>query len=1175
MPSLHRFLYIPSSLFVVVLALIIAMFSTGLSLPAQGQQPFREFVDSRTGIKLSLPPELLARQTTTQRGTNWSTSDKSINLDTLAFGEDRSLRRIYDILKGIRGRRFEQDRWSEVGFTIAGRDQDGSRFHVEVRRHGTRIRGYSLVYASDAATAARRIFERLGQSFEPFPDAQVEPRRGVPDPDAAVKVGEAAAALANQITVQPNLGEIGQDGGIEFSPDGKTIATSNRTHIKLWDIATGRPLRVLEHTAYFEAFTFIEQGHIILSVHKDGEARFWNPLTGRLLGSTRIDGMEPGNGIEEFRHHPAQEAIAFKAWNRPVLVWNYRKKETRKGIVLATSGAPKAGDAPKLAAKDATGSFAAIRDGKGLRIVKLAEGTTVSRLVGHGSSKFFPIASADGRQMMLHHKHEGFDDFAVWPVDGVTPRFHRVRLPDGFNALHAIPNADVVLGSDGKQRFITHSIRSGERVAAFSLTGIEEVQRARLSPDGRRILLTAQVAKSRESQTGSSMNATYLVDAMTGKVIRQFMPGRHRWAGIDVDPEPNAGAFAFSADGRQFAIGWWSFGVEIWSLESLTLIRRMDAPQTTSLTFSPDNRFLIGGSRDEGVFIWSTQTGALMRTLERESVAGHVNTGSVAISPDGELVAAGPGQRATSSGDIGRERRVQVWDMATGKPRFLLSGHEANVNALTFTTDGRWLVSGSNDGSIRYWDRRNGRLAATFATGADGRWVIVTEKGFFAASANAGELLSVVRGFEATSIEQMWQSLYAPDLVREHIAGDPSGEVQAAATSADLQKVLDSGPAPAISILRPQAGTSAGEMIDVEARITDNGQGIGRMEWRVNGLTQAVVAKVAGEGQSHAVSRQLALDPGDNVVEVVAYNSANLLASVPAKTTIKHAAPSEGVKPRLHVLVIGINAYVDKGWVPPGESAPISFPPLKLAVSDAEALGAALERAGAGQYDGVRVPKALNADATGASLEAIIHRMATEVHPRDTFVFFAAAHGTSRNGRFYLIPQDYDGGTNPLALQERAIGQERLQDWIVNRIKAKRSLILLDTCESGALVGGHSRSRMDVPASEAVIGRLHEATGRPVLTAAAEGQPAFEGYEGHGVFTWTLLDALKNGDRNANGSIELSELVAHVQNEVPTIAAKLNGRGRVAVAARGAGDDRQSARFGSRGEDFTLVRRLQ
>jgi uncharacterized caspase-like protein len=160
-------------------------------------------------------------------------------------------------------------------------------------------------------------------------------------------------------------------------------------------------------------------------------------------------------------------------------------------------------------------------------------------------------------------------------------------------------------------------------------------------------------------------------------------------------------------------------------------------------------------------------------------------------------------------------------------------------------------------------------------------------------------------------------------------------------------------------------------------------------------------------------------------------------------------------------------------------------------------------------------------------------------------------------------------------LQQRAISQELLQDWLANRIKAKRAILLLDTCESGALVGGYKRSRIDVPASEAAIGRLHEATGRPVLTAAAEGKPAFEGYEGHGVFTWALLDALKNSDRNGNGSIELSELVAHVQDQVPKIAAKLDGRGLVAIATHGSMDYRQSAHFGSRGEDFAVVRRLQ
>jgi uncharacterized caspase-like protein len=198
-------------------------------------------------------------------------------------------------------------------------------------------------------------------------------------------------------------------------------------------------------------------------------------------------------------------------------------------------------------------------------------------------------------------------------------------------------------------------------------------------------------------------------------------------------------------------------------------------------------------------------------------------------------------------------------------------------------------------------------------------------------------------------------------------------------------------------------------------------------------------------------------------------------------------------------------------------------------------------------------------------------------------VLYAAAHGYSKNGRFYLIPQDYQGGADEQALSTRAIGQNQLQDWVGNRIKARKGLILLDTCESGAVIAGYSVSRVDTPASEASIGRLHEATGRPVLTAAAAGQFAREGYKGHGVFTYALLEALRNGDANNNGKIELTELVAHVEKRVPEMVAELDKSGGtvkgLAVAAlsvsRGSGDsDRQSAHFGSTGEDFTLVGRL-
>jgi hypothetical protein len=58
-------------------------------------------------------------------------------------------------------------------------------------------------------------------------------------------------------------------------------------------------------------------------------------------------------------------------------------------------------------------------------------------------------------------------------------------------------------------------------------------------------------------------------------------------------------------------------------------------------------------------------------------------------------------------------------------------------------------------------------------------------------------------------------------------------------------------------------------------------------------------------------------------------------------------------------------------------------------------------------------------------------------------------------------------------------------------------------------------------------------------------------------------------DSNGDGMIELSELVRHVQSVVPNVAA-----GLVRAATPEPILGKQSARFGSHGEDFVLARRL-
>jgi uncharacterized caspase-like protein len=70
------------------------------------------------------------------------------------------------------------------------------------------------------------------------------------------------------------------------------------------------------------------------------------------------------------------------------------------------------------------------------------------------------------------------------------------------------------------------------------------------------------------------------------------------------------------------------------------------------------------------------------------------------------------------------------------------------------------------------------------------------------------------------------------------------------------------------------------------------------------------------------------------------------------------------------------------------------------------------------------------------------------------------------------------------------------------------------------------------------IDKLMRATGRATIVAATDSQPAMEGYQGHGVFTYVLLQALRRADAshgNRDGITGIFELAAYVDDQVPVI----------------------------------------
>jgi len=64
----------------------------------------------------------------------------------------------------------------------------------------------------------------------------------------------------------------------------------------------------------------------------------------------------------------------------------------------------------------------------------------------------------------------------------------------------------------------------------------------------------------------------------------------------------------------------------------------------------------------------------------------------VSFSPDGKRIVSG-----------NHDKTVKVWDAATGQKTLTLKGHSGPVNSVSFSPDGKRIVSGGR-GGVKIWD---------------------------------------------------------------------------------------------------------------------------------------------------------------------------------------------------------------------------------------------------------------------------------------------------------------------------------------------------------------------------------------------------------------------------------------------------------------------------------------
>jgi WD40 repeat protein len=144
-------------------------------------------------------------------------------------------------------------------------------------------------------------------------------------------------------------------------------------------------------------------------------------------------------------------------------------------------------------------------------------------------------------------------------------------------------------------------------------------------------------------------------------------------------------AVRFSLDGKW--LGAYGFGSGVDVIDVATGKRRYRFDDLIDFAFLPDGQAVAGWGRDGTVRFRSLADGREVHSF-RGPARPNVTQLPFAFSPDGRLLGIGSFEGPNA-------RKVELWEVATGKVRETFEGHTGAVTALAFTPDGQSLLSAS------------------------------------------------------------------------------------------------------------------------------------------------------------------------------------------------------------------------------------------------------------------------------------------------------------------------------------------------------------------------------------------------------------------------------------------------------------------------------------------------
>jgi WD40 repeat protein len=463
---------------------------------------------------------------------------------------------------------------------------------------------------------------------------------------------------------------------------------SERSHPLLAAVASEVSDKVVlaGHTDVVTSAVFSPDGKRIVTTSQDHTARVWDAVSGTPLAQLPHEGP-----VWYASFSPDSNQIITSSASNRARIWDVTSGKLIKDLthgdkvtsnVLSASYSPD-GSHIVTVSSDGTAwiwdlhtatATAQLQDGiETLDMIKMVQARVVAELRSPGNqSNIVPLMSAirqaafspDSRSMVTSSAN---GEAAVW--DALSGR----RL---YSLKHDGPVSSASFSLDGT-RIVTASKDSTARMWASSdgrelarLDHSSPVSQAIFSPDGKTI------ATASDDGTARIWDATQNLEMV----------------GLEHDHQTRRDNF-LSANLRAMKSAIAKATVRTPDLATSREVRRFQHDgRVRQVMFSTDGQNLLTASEDHTARLWNIESGD---ELSRITYATPVAT--AAIAPNGRQILS------TSQSNV-----VQLWNV-THKfgPRLK---HDADIKQLAFSSDGKLVLTASNDRTVRIWKSKDGSL---------------------------------------------------------------------------------------------------------------------------------------------------------------------------------------------------------------------------------------------------------------------------------------------------------------------------------------------------------------------------------------------------------------------------------------------------------------------------------